>query len=442
MTEIIIIIQFIFIFLITFTLLYPALIKNKYAPIHDIYFFWIAVFFLYTFIPPFLLFNGISSYEEFHRMSKLDPTNNEIRIYLSYVLCILSGILVFHFFYLKRIQSSFGKVISLTDRVPKMSIFLSLVMLFISFFLIEILEAFFGPQSQTRLESYLLIREMPSWYRQVIKLLYNINFVLQIILIISLFQRFRRNNKLLFIISGAYIFYLLMNISDGGRAEFFAGFLSIFLIWHFCVNNLNKSLFFLSALIALLVLVAFGIIRDSYISGTFSIGELDSIFANSIDLIRFYELGNMFNLNLITHVSDLTDSIPSQIAPYEKTTHSIWFMQKFHPLYYEVGGGYGFGIINQAIVGFGYTHAFLFGIFIAFILNYLNTFSLNCNKYWKLVVFIFIFLNIHNTIRATFFIYFSALVQAVIPILLILWIGNKLISDSSDEKIKISNDIK
>lgn len=424
-------IQFFLIFLLTYYLLYPAYIKSKIAPIHDIYSFWILVFFLYTVIPPLFIFLNISSYDPNNRLIKVNISETEVSIYLNYVLLTLLGFFVHRLFSDKLKQSIEYNQIKLNYEIPKLTIYFVIFLFLISFIFINIIEIFFTIEVySTRLEAYKLFHESPLWYKQINKFLYYFNDILFIICLICFFQIIK-NKFLLISITLFYIIYLFYGIADGGRSEFFLGLFTIIILWHFCVSNISKKNFIALSFFALYVLILQGLLRNTDGGNIqyFSIGEFDVIYTNTIELIRDRESNLPLNISLSTHFADIFGWLPSQIIPYEKVTLPEWYIKAYDPLYYNQGGGYAFGIISQSVVGFGYLQAFLFGIFIAYFMTKINSLIVNCNKYWKLLIFIFLFLNVNNTIRSTFFVFVPVFIQILLPTIILIWFINKLFRD-------------
>lgn len=432
--EIIISLQFLIIYLISFFLLYRSFIKSRLAPLHDIYSFWLLVFILYTTIPPLFILIGISTYDPYNRLMVLNPTLDELIIYLNYIIFSLGGFFSYHFFYLKNKIYEEKKVIKLKTLIPDIVILQVTVLFIVTLISLFFLESFFGDfDFESRLEAYQRSFTLPLWYKQTFKILYYTNYILSIILLIALFQRVK-NRFYLYILSFLYFLYLFLNIGDGGRSEFFMGVFIIFLIWHFCIHNFSKNVFLMTGGVVLYILVLYGLLRHEEATGIryFSIGEFDVIYANTIELIRFKETNEYYGIGWYSYFGDILGWIPSQILPIEKTTLSNWFMRNFHEDYYLAGGGYGFGILSQSVVGFGYMNAFIFSIFIAFFLNQINKLATNCDNYWKLIIFIFIFINVSNTIRSTFFVYLPTMIQAFLPLVIFIWFINLFIRNAND----------
>ena len=432
--EIIIFLQFLIIYLISFFLLHRSLFRSWSAPLHDIYSFWLLVFILYTTIPPLLIILGISTYDPFNRLMVLNPTQDELIIYLNYIVFSLGGFLSYHFFYVKNMILYEKNEIKLKVLIPDIVILQAAVLFIITLISLFFLESFFGNSDfESRLEAYQKSFTLPLWYKQTFKILYYTNFILSIILIIALFQRVK-NRFYLYILSFFYFLYLFLNIEDGGRSEFFMGVFIIILIWHFCIHNFSKRSFLITGGLIFYILVLYGLLRHDEGTGIqyFSIGEFDVIYANTIELIRFKENNEYFGISWYSYFADILGWIPSQILPIEKTTLPNWFMRNFHENYYLSGGGYGFGILSQFVVGFGYMNAFIYSIFIAFFLNQINKLATHCDNYWKLIIFIFIFINVTNMIRATFFIYLPTMIQVFLPLVIFIWLINLLIRNANE----------
>ena len=148
--------------------------------------------------------------------------------------------------------------------------------------------------------------------------------------------------------------------------------------------------------------------------------EFTSLFATSYDLkTRLQELPITGKVPFSVTNFDYIALIPSQFLPFEKIDGASWYI-RFIGLE-GTGYGAGFGVISQAIVGFGKSELILRGILIGYIFSRLHKLVTQDQiSIWQLVIYTYFAIQSYHIMRngtgylLYFFVYF------ILPCLFVL----------------------
>lgn len=278
------------------------------------------------------------------------------------------------------------KKINLNINYPDYIYFL--FFLLICFYLLKLL---FNPDFETtsRLSAYKFAQTLNQTEAQLLKFINVTLLLLEIIFYFEFCKKFRNKKKIIYLFLIFILIFNFWNVSlFSNRSEFFMKLFIIIIAFNLYVRKLNLYLISILAISIFSLLIVWGNIRETHIdSDTFvikSLGEFDMIFSNFFDVLR----NGPYNINSKIKFLDFYSFIPGQFLPFEKIHLSHWFMTNFHNKYYTAGGGYGFGILAESIVGWGLLETFVKIFFLSFFLN----------------KFFIKFLNRQNMIYQTFYI--------------------------------------
>lgn len=252
-----------------------------------------------------------------------------------------------------------------------------------------------------------------------------------------------RKNKFFASLLFIYLFYEFAKVILGlsGRTWFFIHMLGLFFLYHRIVKPFSRNQIFYLFFFALASFLLFGYIRTGQtsvlsIAGFFTGNEeFTSLFATSYDLkIR---LQNM-PVNEVVPFSvtnfDYIALIPSQFLPFEKIDGPSWYVKLIGMQ--GTGYGAGFGVISQALVGYGIVELILRGLLIGFIFASLHRFvTQNEISIWRLVIYTYFAIQSYHIMRngtgylLYFFVYF------ILPCLFVL----KFFTFSSRRFSKVDN---
>jgi oligosaccharide repeat unit polymerase len=243
------------------------------------------------------------------------------------------------------------RVITKTD--PVVFVILVGIYLFIKlyfFFLIS----FFGLRFDSYYDQYLAYRSLPLVFAQVANHLGGMLNTVQLLLLFSLFASYKRNRAIIFtwlIVATALAFLAL-----GSRTELFLLLLSAMIVYHRLVRPLKGKVIVSMAAVALLAFLVMGILRLIRNEGAVGVGnasEFDTLFANSVDLLRRRDLNVLVPPPTLHYFNDLLALIPQQLMPIAKVDLPTWYLRTYYPEMYSSGGGYAFGMVAESIIGAG-----------------------------------------------------------------------------------------
>jgi ABC-type multidrug transport system fused ATPase/permease subunit len=237
-----------------------------------------------------------------------------------------------------------------------------------------------------------------------------------------------RKNKFFASLLFIYLFYELTKVILGltGRTWFFIHMLGLFFLYHRIVKPFSRSQIFYLFFLALATFLFFGYIRTGQtsilsIAGFFTGNEeFSSLFATSYDLkIRLQNMPITETVPFSVKNFDYIALIPSQFLPFEKIDGPSWYVTLIG--LQGTGYGAGFGVISQALVGFGKVELILRGILIGFIFASLHRFVTQKQiSIWRLVIYTYFAIQSYHIMRngtgylLYFFVYF------ILPCLFVL----------------------
>ena len=230
-------------------------------------------------------------------------------------------------------------------------------------------------QSTSYIDQYLVIQQLPLAIKILIKFTSGLGNVLKFILLIAILQRWPRHKGLLSL-------YLLITIfsfdPEGSRTGLVTNILTMIIVWHFLIYQIKTKYWIILFSFGILTFLFLGEFRDTanlnetiqnIKTNGIPLGELDSIWANSLELITETQ---DFNVPISVLTSEFFAFIPSQLLPFDKLALHEWFLETYHWQYKALGGGFAFGAISQVIVGGrGIFEAFLRGAIICYLAIYL-----------------------------------------------------------------------
>jgi hypothetical protein len=375
-------------------------------------------FLLYYSIPVF--FNTYLSdfYGEYYRLRILDISDSE-NFYVS--LNILSGSFGF------LLSCIFIKFNHITEKSYKKNKFFIIAIIFYLIVLSLSNTYLFNLNTSSissRLESYLFAREL-NFSDRVLNKFYVVTIVyLEIILVFKIFQYFSSNTKIIWAFIFVYLLNLYFNFDiNDQRSELFKILTISLIAYHLYIKKFSILKMFFFASLSIFIFTSWSAAREGNlffdISAIKNLGEFDMIYANVIELYR----NPPKNILITAKLYDFYGFIPSTFLPFEKITQWGLFMENYHPTYYSLGGGYGYGILSESVYGFGIVETFFKTFVLSCFLNYAFKKYLNSNSEYVEIFYIILFITSPTAIRITTFFFLSDVIQfgAIISIMLLLF---------------------
>lgn len=281
-------------------------------------------------------------------------------------------------------------------------------------------------RADSYIDQYRVIQELPLLLRQLIKMFGGISAVAKLVVMVALLQRWPKNKILFYFYIGSV---LLSFDAEGSRAAVVTGLFSVLLGWHILVSPISSFKWLSIGFFGFILFLALGVLRGVE-SGAgilltlnfndFSFGELDSIWANGVELLQESRNGQV-EIPFHIFFGEFYSFIPSQLLPFEKSTFSDWYLSRFHAEYRDQGGGWVFGAIPQAVVGGGALDALVRGGILGGLAVWLMRWYRSQNAlWWYLPAYLFLLINVFQVMRDTTFRLFGDFVQIVFPAILLI----------------------
>ncbi|MFL6245830.1 MAG: hypothetical protein ACJ74H_07385 [Thermoanaerobaculia bacterium] len=229
-----------------------------------------------------------------------------------------------------------------------------------------VLGIFYDLRVGSYMESYLVIQRLPLFIRQIATQVQGIGLTLQIMLVVALTCGKRGVFRVLL-----YLFLLVATLSHlvvpGGRIELVAVIISAVAAHHLAVRRVQFRWLAMAGVAGFLLVVALGVVRTDQAFGQFQLSrltqrmteeytEFEVIFGNAVEMKwwRYGEGQGIFLDKPNLYWSGLLAVIPQQFLPLEKDTPWVWFTRTYYPDYYADGGGMAFGVLAEAVAGYGW----------------------------------------------------------------------------------------
>ena len=187
-------------------------------------------------------------------------------------------------------------------------------------------------------------------------------------------------------------------IVGGSRANAFLAFLAYIIAASIYVPSFRVRRAALLAVPGLILFLVAGLFRDSdanvELLSFFFKSEFTGVFVTALDLNMRFPDGFSGQAPFNLYTVDLLRLIPSQFLPFEKVNPSDWYSRDFYGTYYDLGGGFAFGVLSEIVLGQGIPEAIIrggmLGTIMALIANRLHTPSASPTKIiayiWLIVI--------------------------------------------------------
>jgi hypothetical protein len=120
-------------------------------------------------------------------------------------------------------------------------------------------------------------------------------------------------------------------------------------------------------------------------------------------------------------ISDLAGPIPSQLLPFRKEAASDWYLDTFYPEIAARGGGLAFGVISQAIAGFGALEVVLRGIVTGLIFALAHAYyRRRGTRFWVVAFNCWMIVWAYQSFRATTFYALTPFIQSFLATMLLV----------------------
>ena len=146
--------------------------------------------------------------------------------------------------------------------------------------------------------------------------------------------------------------------------------------------------------------------------------EFQSLFSTAFDLYKRQQLGTLINVPWQIHWSDLYMLIPQQVLPFEKINPADWYLGIMGV--HDVGVGFMFGVMSQAVLGFGWIELAIRGAVLGILLGFFHRWYVrHASNFWVTLLYLFVTIWIYYTYRATSFWILHFVVYQFIPVFVV-----------------------
>lgn len=222
---------------------------------------------------------------------------------------------------------------------------------------------YFDVSADNYLETYIQLDALPLLVRQVLTHLSALAITFSVFLCVGLMSR-KEYRWIVPVWLGFEAVLLLGNL--GSRTTLFTICLASLASYHYLVRRISFSLVMMLLGMALIAFASVGAFRDlgsrasdisDFLTAMLIRNEFTTVFINAIDIQRLRDAGMTDSIFPQFYFSDLVNIIPRQFLETEKLDLSSWYVRSFYPEYSALGGAYAFGVVSEAIVGYGYIEA-------------------------------------------------------------------------------------
>ena len=292
----------------------------------------------------------------------------------------------------------------------------------------------FGLRAQSYYDVYTMLRSLPLFLQQITGRLQSWIAMLQIVLLVIFFKDYRRNRIFILLLIGSVAVSTMMKMH--ARTELFLLLVVAGFLYHHMVRRFSVRMVAVAGVGMVLAFTALGALRnlrgesdlafETVFRGT---NEFQAILSNGYDLFFTLRANGVFLENPALYFGDFLLVIPSQLLPFTKQTAALWYMQTYHPLIYEAGGGLAFGAIAESVVGFGMVEAVVRGALLALVFGMADRFfSSRPVSLWFGAYYVWLAAATYHSFRSTSFAFITYSVQLFLVPAVLLWLAAWLIS--------------
>jgi hypothetical protein len=264
---------------------------------------------------------------------------------------------------------------------------------------------------------------MPYFVQQVIHPILSIRLLLLQIMLFIAMQRWR-DWKYRVAIGLFFLFETARTVYVGGaRTELTLLLITFVLLYHRLARQLTIKFALLAAALVLGGFNYLGVLREPAYMDAMRVydiprlaapNEFQVVWATSFDVYERQQLGTLGTVPWQLPFSDFYFMVPSQLLPFEKIDPSAWYLQVSG---YE--GGLMFGVIAQAIIGFGWKQLVIQGVLLGYIAAKLHRWYVKrAERFWPLIFYLFCCIWTYYSVRQSSLAVLSFIEYQFVPTLI------------------------
>lgn len=230
---------------------------------------------------------------------------------------------------------------------------------------------------------------------------------------------------------GRYIFIALVinmlyaSVSGGSRTTAFLGFIAYVVAASILVKPVSFIRLLPIGIFSLILFMAAGYWRgqtgEDPILTAIQGGEFMALFVNSVDLSEHILSGEAANYVHRLVLADIAKMVPSQLWLGQKLDPATWYAETFYPDYYAAGGGFAFGTLSEAVMGFGLGDAIVRGLLLGGVFAHAGNKLMGRNTtIFSVFLYVWLIVICYQSYRDTTFSFLARGIYQVIPVFLLL----------------------
>jgi len=251
--------------------------------------------------------------------------------------------------------------------------------------------------------TYVAIRNLPRLLRQVYTSSAGMLPTLSILILIGFFAHYSKTR--VYILLWFATFGYLVWAARGSRTGFFILAFAALMLYHHLVRPISLRSAVVMAVVGVIAFNAFGALRASHglSAGMFGVAnEFESIFATVFDLKYVQQAQGALLGHPELRLTDLLAVIPQQLLPFPKGMPADWYVITYYPTYYATGGGMAFGVVAEAVTGWGWVELAIRGVLLGVLFGLLHRhFSRRVLGPGTLALYIWLTMWSYNCVRNT-----------------------------------------
>lgn len=277
--------------------------------------------------------------------------------------------------------------------------------------------------SEDYIGTYTELRNYPLIIQQIFGVIDQLTFSFMIANVVFALKYRPQWSRYIFI--ALVINMLYASVSGGSRTTAFLGFIAYLVAASILVRPVSFVRLIPVGLLSLMLFMAAGYWRgetgENPVLTAIQGGEFMALFVNSVDLSEHLLTGNAGNFAHQLMFADIAKMVPSQLWLGQKLDPATWYAETFYPEYYAAGGGFAFGVLSEAVMGFGIGDAIVRGLLLGFFFAYAGNNLMGRNA-TILSTFIYVWLIVicYQSYRDTTFSFLARGIYQVIPVFLLL----------------------
>jgi len=321
---------------------------------------YMAVILLYSVYPllDFAVLDGVYTIFNEPRLFDMQPRADTVSRIGWYYVAYAAAFLAAYTVTAGAAQRNFVVTLRPTSRAMLWAVFLFFIVLRGLVFLADTL---FAAPTTDYLASYLRYSHLPLLAQQLLGHANGMLSVLGIALVTVACLDWRRSRW--WLCGWLTLEFFNLVFAAGSRTDFVLLMLALAVSYHMLVRPISTLAMAGGGLLLVAGFLSLGAMRAYQEGGTVGAGievlssanEFDSLFANAVDIDHLLEAGRIDRgeIAAAVYLGDIIGLVPQQLMPFEKINLSRWYVETFYWFHAEIGGGFAFGAIPEALVGGG-----------------------------------------------------------------------------------------